>query len=78
MSYEVINDKVTSDHMPILGELRIGFEEGTGIGSIDARDRATTTGRVYNISGSVVSNSADGITTLPSGIYIVDGKKLRK
>ena len=78
LSYEVVNDKVTSDHMPILGELRIGFEEGTGIGSINAPDRATVDSRVYNISGAVVSNSADGITTLPNGIYIVDGKKLSK
>ena len=78
LSYEVVNDKVTSDHMPILGELRIGFEEGTGIGSINAQDRATVNSRVYNISGAVVSNSADGITTLPNGIYIVDGKKLSK
>ena len=78
LSYEVVNDKVTSDHMPILGELRIGFEEGTGIGSINAQDRATVNSRVYNISGAVVSNSADGITTLPNGIYIVDGKNLSK
>ena len=78
LSYEVVNDKVTSDHMPIVGELRIGFEEGTGIGSINAQDRATVNSRVYNISGAVVSNSADGITTLPNGIYIVDGKKLSK
>ncbi len=78
LDYKVIDDKVTSDHMPILGELRIGFKEGTGIGSTDATHRATTTGRVYNISGAVVSSSADGITALPSGIYIVDGKKLKK
>ncbi len=35
VSYEVVNDKVTSDHMPIVGDFIIGFDDPTGIKSID-------------------------------------------
>ena len=78
VSYEVINDKVTSDHMPILGELIVGFEDPTSINNINNESNATTNGKVYGINGTLVSDSVDSISSLPDGIYIVDGKKLRK
>lgn len=78
VSYEVVNDKATSDHMPILGEFVIGFDDPTGIDTISNKDSDTVGSKVYHINGTAVSESADGITTLPSGIYIFNGKKVRK
>lgn len=78
VSYEVINDKVTSDHMPIAANLIIGFDDPNGIEGIKAGAKASASGKVYGINGTLVSDSADSISSLPEGIYIVDGKKLKK
>ena len=78
VSYKVVNDKVTSDHMPILGDLIIGFDDPTGIDTIIGKDNAAINSKVYHINGTVVSDSANGITTLPDGIYIFNGKKMKK
>ena len=75
VSYEVVNDKVTSDHMPILGDFIIGFDDPTGIETVTDKDSATANGKVYRIDGTAVSGSADGLT-LPGGIYIFNGKKV--
>jgi endonuclease/exonuclease/phosphatase family metal-dependent hydrolase len=75
VSYEVVNDKVTSDHMPILGNFIIGFDDPTGIGSVTDKDSVTANEKVYRIDGTAVSGSADGLT-LPGGIYIFNGKKV--
>ena len=77
VSYEVVNDKVTSDHMPIVADLIIGFDDPDATG-INGKEGAAESGKVYNINGTTVSESADGITTLPGGIYIVDGKKVAR
>ena len=77
VSYEVVNDKVTSDHMPILADLIIGFDEPDPSG-IKAKDGASANGNVYNLGGIRVSDSADSLTTLPEGIYITGGKKVLK
>ncbi len=71
LSYEVINDKVTSDHLPIVGELRVGYAP-EGIKS--AVNGKKSNGLVYNLGGQVVS-SENNVTELPDGIYIVDGHK---
>ena len=78
VSYEVINDKVTSDHMPILGELIVGFEDPTPIGNVKATDdEQGTMYNVYNLAGQIINNkSANG--QLPQGIYIYNGKKMKK
>ena len=83
ISYEVVNDKTTSDHMPILGELLVGFEDPNAVGGVKVDTTTPDTargsqGKVYTIDGAVVARSADGITQLPEGIYIFDGKKLKK
>ena len=78
VSYEVVNDKVTSDHMPILGDFIIGFENSTSVGDIRGKDHAAASSKVYGINGTLVSDTADDITKLPNGIYIFNGKKVRK
>ena len=53
------------------------YSETTGIGGIviESGDEViSTTGKVYNLSGQLVSRH--GIEGLPKGIYIIGGKKL--
>ena len=76
VSYEVVNDKVTSDHMPILGDLIIGFDDPTPINNIKAGKTAKS--KVYGINGTLVSDSAENFQSLPDGIYIFNGKKMKK
>lgn len=78
ISYEVVNDKTTSDHMPIVADLLVGFEDPDAVGRVTDVTPPTINGKVYSINGTVVSNSADGVTQLPGGIYIYDGKKMKK
>lgn len=74
ISYEVINDKVTSDHMPILGELIVGFDDPTPIESVKAMDNERcSTDTIYDLSGRQMANDK-----LPEGIYIFNGKKMKK
>lgn len=47
----------------------------TGIDGVEASDLVRTTGRIYNLNGQMVGNDLQG---LPSGIYIVNGKKVMK
>lgn len=77
VSYEVVDDKVTSDHMPILADLIVGFDEADPTG-IKTKDSAAANGNVYNLGGVRVSGSAEGFTMLPDGIYITGGKKVLK
>ena len=77
VSTEVVNDKVTSDHMPIVGNFISVFEDPAPSG-IKGKESAAEDSKVYHINGTAVSESADGITELPGGIYIVGGKKVAK
>ena len=71
VSYEVVNDKVTSDHMPIVGDFIIGFDDPTGIRAIDNGQWTIDNGQsVYDLSGRRTNNQ------LPEGIYIFNGKKV--
>ena len=70
VSYEVVNDKVTSDHMPILGNFVIGFDDTTPIDNL--REQTTTDNTVYDLSGKMMGGR------LPQGIYIFNGKKVLK
>ena len=47
----------------------------TGIDGVEASELVRTTGRIYNLNGQMVGNDLQG---LPSGIYIVNGKKVMK
>ena len=47
----------------------------TGIDGVEASDLVRTTNRIYNLNGQMVGNDLQG---LPSGIYIVNGKKVMK
>ena len=78
VSYEVVNDKVTSDHMPILGDLIIGFEDPDGIGTIRNEDNKIIGNDVYDLSGRKWSMDNGQWPTLPDGIYIFNGKKMKK
>ena len=78
ISYEVFDDKATSDHMPIIGELLVGFEDPDGVKPESAVVSDPGSSRVYNLNGTQVAESADGIASLPGGIYIFDGKKMKK
>ncbi|MCR5077056.1 MAG: leucine-rich repeat domain-containing protein [Prevotella sp.] len=40
-----------------------------------AEDKMAADGKVYNLNGQVVRASTDSLSTLPKGIYIVNGKK---
>ncbi|MBO4549888.1 MAG: hypothetical protein J5733_04080, partial [Bacteroidaceae bacterium] len=71
------NDKVTSDHMPIVADLIIGFDDPDATG-ITGKESAEANGKVYHINGTQVSESADGVTSLPGGIYIFNGKKVAR
>ena len=55
--------------------------ETTGIEDliIDANGQLMpTNGKVYNINGQLVSEDANSFQSLPSGIYIINGKKYIK
>lgn len=75
VSYEVVNDKVTSDHMPIVGNFIIGFEDPDGIKTIGTRQwtKDNESGIIYDLSGRQMANGK-----LPEGIYIFNGKKVKK
>ena len=47
----------------------------TSIDGVEASELVRTTGRIYNLNGQMVGNDLQG---LPSGIYIVNGKKVMK
>lgn len=47
----------------------------TSIDGVDASELVRTMGRIYNLNGQMVGNDLQG---LPSGIYIVNGKKVMK
>lgn len=47
----------------------------TGIDGVEASELVRTTDRIYNLNGQMVGNDLQG---LPSGIYIVNGKKVMK
>ena len=47
----------------------------TGIDGVEASELVRATGRIYNLNGQMVGNDLQG---LPSGIYIVNGKKVMK
>ncbi|MBR5394289.1 MAG: endonuclease/exonuclease/phosphatase family protein [Bacteroidaceae bacterium] len=73
VSYEVVNDKVTSDHMPIKADLIVGFEDPNGIGSLTPNLSPVGEGSIYDLGGRRTNGQ------LPDSIYIIDGKKvLRK
>jgi len=75
VSYEVVNDKVTSDHMPIKADLIVGFEDPNGINTIEGFTPAFSKGEGdwYDLGGRRTNGQ------LPDSIYIIDGKKvLRK
>ena len=75
VSYEVVNDKVTSDHMPILGDFIIGFDEDPdAIGNVEAVDKSQETTAVFDLSGHMVNGNGK----LPQGVYIFNGKKILK
>lgn len=80
VSYEVVNDKVTSDHMPIVGNFIIGFEDPDGIKTIDNRQLTSDneTGAIYDLSGRQMVNGKWSNDKLPEGIYIFNGKKVKK
>jgi hypothetical protein len=51
----------------------------TGIETIKVADLDPTvfnTGKIYNLNGQVVSNNSTQLSSLPAGIYIVNGKKV--
>ena len=79
VSYEVVNDKVTSDHMPIVGDLIIGFENPDGIETIRNADNKIIRNDVYDLSGRKFSTfKGERRESLPRGIYIFNGKKMKK
>ena len=47
----------------------------TGIDGVEASEQVRTTDRIYNLNGQMVGND---LQSLPSGIYIVNGKKVMK
>jgi endonuclease/exonuclease/phosphatase family metal-dependent hydrolase len=74
VNYEVVNDKVTSDHMPIKADLIVGFEDPNGIKTIENSQLIIDNeGSIYDLGGRRTNGN------LPDSIYIIDGKKvLRK
>ena len=77
VNYEVVNDRVTSDHMPIIGDLIVGFDNPDGIESIQ-NSKFKIQNDVYDLSGRLIVNSDWSNVKLPNGIYIFNGKKMKK
>ena len=77
MNYEVVNDRVTSDHMPIIGDLIVGFDNPDGIKSIQ-NSKFKIQNDVYDLSGRLIVNGNWSNVKLPNGIYIFNGKKMKK
>lgn len=59
-----------------IGQIRFTYGEATGIESVTAETPKTEARRkgVYNLQGSRVADKVD--SSLPKGIYIVDGRKV--
>ena len=92
VSYEVVNDKVTSDHMPIVGDFIIGFDDPTGIESIqNTKFKIQNDESVYDLQGRRIDSSlfSDSLeprrsfnerstlhSSLQKGVYIIGGKKV--
>ena len=77
VSYEVVNDRVTSDHMPIIGDLIVGFDNPDGIESVQT-SKFKIQNDVYDLSGRLIVNGNWSNVKLPDGIYIFNGKKMKK
>lgn len=75
VSYKVVNDKVTSDHMPILGDFIIGFEDPTGINSLIPDSSPKSEGS-YVDEGSIYELSGRKVEKPMKGIYIHSGRKV--
>jgi hypothetical protein len=50
----------------------------TGISNIENRVSKKLSGFVYNLQGQVVARDAKALNNLPRGIYIVNGKKVKR
>jgi hypothetical protein len=50
----------------------------TGISNIENRVSKKLSGFVYNLQGQVVAKDAKALNNLPRGIYIVNGKKVKR
>ena len=50
----------------------------TGISNIENRVSKKLSGLVYNLQGQVVARDAKALNNLPRGIYIVNGKKVKR
>lgn len=55
-------------------DIRVDKNVATGIHSVNSRK--SVIGNIYTIDGRRVKTNAKGVSGLPKGIYIVDGKKL--
>ena len=64
--------------MPILGNLIVGFEDPDGIGTISNEDNKIIGTDVYDLSGRKWSTVNGQRSTFPDGIYIFNGKKMKK
>ncbi|MBO7068946.1 MAG: endonuclease/exonuclease/phosphatase family protein [Bacteroidaceae bacterium] len=79
VSYEVVNDKVTSDHMPIIGDFIIGFDNPNAINSLSPDSSPVSKETVYDLSGRKILNAqCSMVNGLKKGIYIVNGSKILK
>ena len=50
----------------------------TGISNIENRVSKKLSGFVYNLQGQIVAKDANALNNLPRGIYIVNGKKVKR
>jgi len=59
-------------------ELRWDDDEATGItaNTLRSEQTAKSSSHVYNLQGQMVAKDASLLNTLPSGVYIVNGKKI--
>lgn len=55
------------------GNVTVVISKGCGITGVNGVSAASMTGKIYTIDGREINA---GISTLPKGIYIVDGKKI--
>ena len=56
---------------------RIHRLDGTGVEGVSA-DNLDSDGAVYNLAGQRVADNAAGISSLPAGIYVSNGRKFHK
>ena len=59
------------------GAIQVSQPVNTAIASISAEEHPFSSTTVYSVSGAVVADDADGLSNVPAGVYVFQGKTYR-